>query len=92
MAARLPVARSLSAGVFSEGGAAGFCCEVCGKQFKSRRSLNNHRQVHEGRTVCPICSVVYSTAHNLRAHLFAQHRVSAEEVLRLVPRRMRGRC
>ena len=48
--------------------AAGLCCSVCHKTFKSRNSLRNHRTLHEGRTVCTICGRVFSTLTNLYQH------------------------
>ena len=43
--------------------------------------------MHEGRTVCPLCGGVYSTAYGLRTHLLSHHRMSADDVSRIVPSR-----
>jgi len=44
-------------------------CPVCGKKFSNRTSLADHKAVHEGRTICTICSKLCSTVANLRRHL-----------------------
>ena len=53
--------------------AADLCCSICYKTFKSRHSLRNHRALHEGRTVCPLCGRVFSTLSNLSEHRRAFH-------------------
>ncbi|XP_023327405.1 protein tramtrack, beta isoform isoform X4 [Eurytemora carolleeae] len=50
-----------------------FECELCGKQFSNKKSLQNHRGIHRGRTSCTICNKVLSTTSNLNAHMRNSH-------------------
>ncbi|KAF0294724.1 Zinc finger protein 596 [Amphibalanus amphitrite] len=55
-------------------------CDVCGRRYKHRTSLHDHRQRHDGRTVCPVCGTAASTVYNLRLHLRNVHRLPGEQV------------
>jgi len=48
-------------------------CELCTKQFKSRKSLVNHQHQHKGRTFCTSCQRHFSTVSNLKTHLKNYH-------------------
>ena len=53
---------------------------MCGRRYKQKTSLHEHRQQHEGRTVCAVCGTVASTVYNLRLHLRNVHRLAREQV------------
>lgn len=55
------------------GGGACHKCELCTKQFKSRKSLVNHQHQHKGRTFCSSCQRHFSTVSNLKTHLKNYH-------------------
>ncbi|XP_037083930.1 zinc finger protein 879-like [Pollicipes pollicipes] len=47
----------------------GHTCDVCGKWYKYRTSLTNHKRQHEGLTLCVVCGLAASNINNLRLHL-----------------------
>ena len=51
----------------------GITCEICNKSFKSPDSLQKHKAVHQGKTVCPVCRIVFSRVSNMRRHLTNVH-------------------
>ena len=51
--------------------------------------MKDHMKVHTGATRCPECGLVCSTVPTLRRHLQVKHKMSREDVLRIVPD---GRC
>ncbi|XP_037083919.1 zinc finger protein 83-like [Pollicipes pollicipes] len=60
-------------------------CDVCGRKYFHVSSLALHKKVHEGLTTCVICGKVSSKVANLRRHLENSHKLSQEEIRRLVP-------
>ncbi|XP_043189700.1 protein bric-a-brac 2-like isoform X18 [Amphibalanus amphitrite] len=48
-------------------------CEQCGAAFRHPDSLRFHREVHQGRTACPVCGHVFSRRSYLRQHLQRKH-------------------
>lgn len=48
-------------------------CSLCLKTFTHPLSLVQHRHVHTGSTVCPICKVVFSRKYNLKTHIKNVH-------------------
>ncbi|KAF0288527.1 Broad-complex core protein isoform 6 [Amphibalanus amphitrite] len=61
-------------------------CDVCGRIYHHISSLALHRKVHQGLTRCPVCGKVSSKVANLRRHLERSHRMSAEDIGRIVPK------
>jgi len=55
-----------------------FICDVCFKQFSSKKSLQNHMWIHKGKTTCSVCSKIFSTTSNLNLHMRNAH-VSVSE-------------
>ena len=53
----------------AEADLAATACQICGKAFRSRTALADHRAFHEGRTQCSVCNKLCSTVANLRRHL-----------------------
>merc|ERR1712098_398515 len=54
-------------------GSKAFQCEQCDKSFSSKKSLQNHRNSHRGRTFCEHCNRNFSTVSNLKAHMNMLH-------------------
>ena len=52
-----------------------FVCNVCGKQFKSQKTLTQHnRDVHiEEDIPCSLCDKTFRTKKHLANHKFSQH-------------------
>ena len=50
-------------------------CEECLKWFSSRKSLSNHKPIHQGRTKCEHCEISFSTLGSLRRHVKSHHSV-----------------
>jgi len=50
-------------------------CEECLKWFSSRKSLSNHKPIHQGRTKCEHCETSFSTLGSLRRHVKSHHSV-----------------
>ena len=55
-----------------------YICDVCGKEFKLERLLNDHRlALHSEPTIpCRYCGMKYSTSHGLHRHIKSKHRCS----------------
>ncbi|XP_043199692.1 protein bric-a-brac 2-like isoform X1 [Amphibalanus amphitrite] len=66
-------------------------CNVCGKSYKHRESLNHHRKKHEGLTTCFVCGKVCCIVAELRRHLELNHGLTQEEVRRFVPTKPKER-
>ena len=51
-----------------------FCCDICQKTVKSKRSLKRHEQIHTGTKVplkivnCKICEKPFKSKYNLARH------------------------
>jgi len=59
-------------GAGGDGSAAPAMCDVCGKQFASRRLVLQHRRAHfasERRYVCHFCGIAYLHKYQLRDHM-----------------------
>jgi len=50
-----------------------FSCDVCYKQFSSKKSLQNHMWIHKGKTICSVCQKLFSTTSNLNLHMRNTH-------------------
>jgi len=50
-----------------------FLCDVCYKQFSSKKSLQNHMWIHKGKTTCSVCQKIFSTTSNLNNHMKNAH-------------------
>ena len=50
-----------------------FSCDICFKEFTNKKSLQNHRNIHKGRTKCPVCEKVFSTTSNMGLHMRNTH-------------------
>lgn len=48
-------------------------CNICGKVFQNRNSLCEHKNVHSGKTQCPVCSAVLSRIRHVRRHMISKH-------------------
>ena len=48
-------------------------CEECLKWFSSRKSLSNHKPIHQGRTKCEHCEISFATLGSLRRHINGYH-------------------
>ena len=68
-------------------------CDLCGRLYSSANSMQLHREVHMGQTVCPLagCGRVCGRVHDLRRHLDHVHRLSRQQILSMVPLREGGR-
>ena len=64
-----------------------FRCEVCGRSYSSRVSLNHHSKMHAGATTCALCGRVCSRVADLRTHLRVVHKLSTDEIRAIVPTR-----
>jgi len=51
----------------------GHQCKICGKKFLNQGSLYKHKDVHKGKTRCPVCQVVFSRTLNMKAHMKTKH-------------------
>ncbi|XP_065086603.1 transcription factor grauzone-like [Ochlerotatus camptorhynchus] len=53
-----------------------FRCEVCGKKYKNKDTLNAHKAVHEGKDcfkVCDVCGREYKSKEGFQQHMNEQH-------------------
>lgn len=48
-------------------------CQICGKINKDKKSENQHRLMHEGKTSCDLCGKTYATISALNKHLREIH-------------------
>lgn len=51
-----------------------YLCTICGKLFSHEKSYEQHKNVHKGRTKCPICDKVLCRKYQLKVHLEKQHK------------------
>ena len=52
-----------------------FCCQLCGRGYRSRKGLWHHMNVHEGRmSMCPICYRTITQKTNFKKHLRNVHK------------------
>ncbi|XP_037078023.1 putative zinc finger protein 702 [Pollicipes pollicipes] len=76
----------LAAGVAEDGApqaaAGAHVCALCGAVFRHPDSLRFHKEVHKGRTRCPVCGRVFSRRAYLTQHLRMCHPCDA---VRLAP-------
>jgi len=50
------------------------CCEICGKQFDSKKSLRYHKDVHKEEVLpCPHCDKVFHRKLNYGLHISQMH-------------------
>ena len=52
-----------------------FKCEFCGKSFKQKKNLNEHRKIHTGTFAahCKICNKGFVQKYNLKLHNDKHH-------------------
>lgn len=50
-------------------------CKLCNKSFSHEKSYEQHKNVHKGRTRCPICAKILCRKYQVKVHLFKQHGV-----------------
>lgn len=50
-----------------------FRCSVCWKGFRHPMSLTLHRDLHSGKTKCPVCERAFSRVHDMRTHVQKKH-------------------
>lgn len=50
-----------------------FRCSVCWKGFRHPMSLTLHRDMHSGKTKCPVCERAFSRVHDMRTHVQKKH-------------------
>lgn len=50
-----------------------FRCSVCWKGFRHPMSLTLHRDMHSGKTKCPVCKRAFSRVHDMRTHVSKKH-------------------
>jgi len=50
-----------------------YVCDICFKQFSSKKSLQNHMWIHKGKTTCSVCNKIFSTTSNLNLHMRNSH-------------------
>jgi len=50
-----------------------FVCDICYKQFSSKKSLQNHMWIHKGKTTCSVCNKIFSTTSSLNLHMRNTH-------------------
>lgn len=67
-----------------------FRCVECGRCYSHQQSLTDHRKQHEGATTCQLCGKRFAKVSTLRQHLSMVHKLSKEEIHRLVPTRQRN--
>ncbi|XP_037083918.1 protein bric-a-brac 2-like [Pollicipes pollicipes] len=83
----LSVSAMVAGGATAAAGA--FACDVCGRFYAHAVSLGLHKKVHEGLTTCALCGKVLNKVADLRAHLRQVHRLSKDDVKKIVPHRKR---
>lgn len=76
---KFAVAYALAAHVDSVHKGVTYDCDVCGKKFRQRRSLNDHKVRHEPDYVppvlaCNICNKKFATSSGLRGHVEITHK------------------
>ena len=52
-----------------------FRCSVCWKGFKHPMSLTLHKDLHTGKTKCPVCARSFSRSYDMRIHLNKIHKI-----------------
>ncbi|XP_055711104.1 transcription factor GAGA isoform X2 [Phlebotomus papatasi] len=53
-----------------------FRCSICWKGFKHPMSLTLHRDLHSGKTKCPVCKRSFSRSYDMRSHLNKIHKIT----------------
>ncbi|XP_059617173.1 transcription factor GAGA isoform X3 [Phlebotomus argentipes] len=53
-----------------------FRCSICWKGFKHPMSLTLHRDLHSGKTKCPVCKRSFSRSYDMRTHLNKIHKIT----------------
>ncbi|XP_061512164.1 modifier of mdg4 isoform X7 [Anopheles gambiae] len=53
-----------------------FRCSICWKGFKHPMSLTLHKDLHSGKTKCPVCLRSFSRSYDMRIHLNKIHQVT----------------
>ena len=66
-----------------------FICSVCSRRYRSRCTLMSHAKLHEGLTMCSVCGKVNVSIPDLRKHMAFVHRMTWEQIKKLVPDRRR---
>lgn len=62
-----------------------YLCTICGKLFAHEKSYEQHKNVHTGRTKCPICDKILCRKYQLKIHLQKQHKDENLSVDDIVP-------
>uniref|UniRef100_A0A1Q3G1E1 Putative transcription factor iia n=2 Tax=Culex tarsalis TaxID=7177 RepID=A0A1Q3G1E1_CULTA len=53
-----------------------FRCSICWKGFKHPMSLTLHKDLHSGKTKCPVCLRSFSRSYDMRIHLSKIHKIT----------------
>lgn len=53
-----------------------FRCSICWKGFKHPNSLTLHKDLHSGKTKCPVCSRSFSRSYDMRTHMSKIHKIT----------------
>lgn len=70
----------------NDGDLAKFRCQLCPKGFKHPTSLTLHKDLHTGKTRCPICLRAFSRSYDMRSHIQRIHQdqhMSTEDIRNL---------
>lgn len=52
-----------------------FRCSICWKGFKHPNSLTLHKDMHNGKTKCPVCSRAFSRSYDMKTHMTKIHKI-----------------
>lgn len=53
-----------------------FRCSICWKGFKHPNSLTLHKDMHNGKTKCPVCSRAFSRSYDMKTHMTKIHKIT----------------
>lgn len=53
-----------------------FRCSICWKGFKHPNSLTLHKDLHSGKTKCPVCYRAFSRSYDMKTHMTKIHKIT----------------